>query len=71
MNWREFFRIMVLDERAALAKYEVALEQAQEPELRAVLERLRDEEAFHIDYLQENWARLAPILGECEEGGSA
>jgi len=26
------------------------------------LERLRDEEAFHVEYLRENWQRLAPVL---------
>ena len=60
MEWKQFFEIMVIDEQAAKAKYEKALQVTDDPELRAVLERLRDEEAFHIDYLQENWTRLAP-----------
>ena len=39
-----------------------ALAKVTDAELRAVLERLRDEEAFHADYLQDNWARLAAKL---------
>ena len=62
MDWKEFFEIMMIDERAAQAKYQKALTVADSPELRAVLERLRDEEAFHVDYLEENWSRLAPTL---------
>ncbi len=58
MDWENFFRLMVIDEKAARAKYETALSVASDPEIRKVLERLRDEEAFHVDYLEENWQRL-------------
>lgn len=60
MDWKQFFEIMIIDEEAAKAKYERALAVADSQELRTVLARLRDEEAFHIDYLQESWSRLAP-----------
>lgn len=62
MDWKEFFEIMIIDERAAQSKYQKALAVANSPELRAVLERLRDEEAFHVDFLEENWSRLASVL---------
>ncbi len=62
MDWKQFFEIMVIDEQAARAKYEKALAIADNAEVRAVLERLRDEEAFHVEYLHENWQRLAPTL---------
>lgn len=62
MDWKQFFEIMVIDEQAARAKYEKALAVADDAEVRAVLERLRDEEAFHVEYLRENWQRLAPTL---------
>jgi rubrerythrin len=62
VDWEEFFKLMIIDERAAKAKYETALAKVTDAELRAVLERLRDEEAFHADYLQDNWARLAAKL---------
>jgi rubrerythrin len=64
MNWKQFFKLMVIDERAAEAKYETALAQCDNPEIRAVLERLREEEAFHVDFLEESWARIAKVLGE-------
>lgn len=62
MNWKEFFKLMIIDERAAKAKYETALAVTDDPEVRAVLERLRDEEAFHVNFLEESWARLQAIL---------
>ncbi|MBM3188601.1 MAG: hypothetical protein FJZ90_07765 [Chloroflexi bacterium] len=64
MDWKEFFEIMVIDEQAAKAKYERALAVTDDAEIRAVLERLRDEEAFHIDYLQENWQRISARMGK-------
>ena len=62
MEWKQFFEIMVIDEEAAKAKYERALQDANDAEIRAILERLRDEEAFHVTYLEENWDRLASRL---------
>ena len=62
MNWKQFFEIMIIDEEAAKAKYNKALEVTDDAEVREVLERLRDEEQFHIDYLEENWSRLAKKL---------
>ena len=62
MNWKQFFELMIIDERAAQAKCAKALEVADNPEVRAVIERLRDEEAFHADFLEESWSRLAGAL---------
>ena len=62
MDWKQFFEIMVIDEQAAKAKYERALSVVSDPEMRRVLERLRDEEQFHIQYLEENWGRMSARL---------
>jgi rubrerythrin len=59
INWEQFFRLMIIDERSAKAKYELALALSDDPEVRAVLERLRDEEAFHVQFIEEHMARLA------------
>jgi rubrerythrin len=61
MNWEQFFKLMIIDEKAARAKYETALAAATDPEIRRIVERLRDEEAFHVDFLEENWQRLASL----------
>ena len=42
--------------------FRVPLAEIADEEIRAILERRRDEEAFHIDYLQENWQRLSERL---------
>lgn len=62
MQWKQFFEMMIIAERAARAQYETALKAADDPQLRAVLERLRDEEEFHAEYLQDNWPRLQQTL---------
>lgn len=62
MNWEQFFELMTIDEKAARAKYELALCQTADPKLREVLTRLRDEEIFHAEYLQESWVRLKATL---------
>lgn len=59
LNWEQFFKLMIIDERAAKAKYELALARADDPDVRAVLERLRDEEAFHVQFIEESLSRLA------------
>jgi rubrerythrin len=64
MNWQQFFKLMIIDEQAAKAKYEAALAVADNPEIRAILERLRDEEAFHVDYIEEGLARLEAFLAK-------
>lgn len=59
MDWEQFFKMMIIDEKAARAKYELALCQTDDPDLQAVLQRLSDEELFHAEYLEENRSRLS------------
>jgi 1,2-phenylacetyl-CoA epoxidase catalytic subunit len=49
---------MIEDEKAAMAKYKIAVEKADSEKLRAVLEKLMKEEAFHIDFLEQEIRRL-------------
>ena len=58
MDWQTFLRVMVEDEKAAIAKYRVAVEKAESGPLKAVLEKLLHEEEFHIDFLQQEIRRL-------------
>ena len=44
-------------------KYQLAVDLAQDPQVRAVFEKLRDEEAFHADFLEGEYARLEKALG--------
>ena len=59
MDWQTFLGVMIEDEKAAAAKYRIALAQADSDPLRAVLERLMNEEKFHIDFLEQEIRRLA------------
>jgi rubrerythrin len=58
VDWTTFLRAMIEDERAAKAKYQLALEQADSEPLKQVLERLMHEEEFHADYLEQEIRRL-------------
>jgi rubrerythrin len=59
MEWMAFLNVMIEDERAAINKYRIAVEAAQEPELKAVLAKLMHEEEFHVDFLQQEIRRLS------------
>jgi rubrerythrin len=64
MDWVEFLRIMEMEERAAYAKYQWAMEQTEDEDLTSILRRLRDEEAVHADYLQYERTRLEKLMAE-------
>jgi rubrerythrin len=58
MDWMAFLNVMIEDERAAISKYRIAMEAAEEPELRGVLAKLMHEEEFHVDFLEQEIRRL-------------
>lgn len=57
-SWELFLKAMEIEERGAMAKYSMAAEIAETEELRALFERLADEEAFHAQYLQGEYERI-------------
>jgi rubrerythrin len=58
MDWITFLNVMIEDEKAAVNKYRLAMEQADSEKLKTVLERLMHEEQVHIDFLEEEIRRL-------------
>lgn len=58
MDWLGFLRVMAIEEKAAQEKYQVAMDLADDPQVRALFQKLRDEEAFHVDFLEGEYARL-------------
>ena len=64
MDWLNFLRVMVVDEKAAREKYQLALDQADDPAIVQIFERLRDEEAFHVEFLEGEYARLEDAMRE-------
>lgn len=61
MDWVAFLKVMIEDEKAAIEKYQIAIEKAESKELINILERLRDEEDIHIDLLEGEIARLEAL----------
>ena len=62
MDWLNLLKMMIIEEKAARDKYQVAVDLADDPAIRAVFERLRDEEAFHADFLEGEYERLEKAL---------
>jgi rubrerythrin len=62
MDWLSFLKIMAMEEHAAQAKYQLAVDLAEDDELRTFFERLRDEEAFHAQYLEGEYQKLKKKL---------
>lgn len=62
MDWLNFLKMMAIEEKAARDKYQMAVDLADDPAIRAVFERLRDEEAFHADFLEGEYARVEKAL---------
>ena len=58
MDWQTFLRVMIEDEKSAIAKYRVAVEKADSASLKAVLNKLLKEEEFHVDFLEQEIRRL-------------
>ena len=67
MDWLSFLKIMAMEERAAQAKYQLAMDLAEDKELVQFFERLRDEEAFHAQFLEGEYEKLEKKLKEGEQ----
>jgi rubrerythrin len=62
VDWLSFLKIMAMEERAAQAKYQLAMDLAEDKELITFFERLRDEEAFHAQFLEGEYEKLEKKL---------
>ncbi len=62
-GWELFLKAMEIEERGAMAKYRMAAEMAESPELKALFEKLAEEEAFHAQYLQGEYERIVKKEG--------
>jgi rubrerythrin len=62
MDWLSFLKIMAMEEHAAKAKYQLAMDLTDDKELKAFFERLRDEEHFHAQYLEGEYEKLEKKL---------
>jgi rubrerythrin len=69
MDWLNFLKIMAIEEHAAQAKYQLAMDLADDEKLKAFFARLRDEEAFHAQFLEGEYQKLEKRLKE--QGGAA
>jgi rubrerythrin len=58
VDWLNFLKIMAIEEHAARAKYQLAMDLAEDEDLKAFFKRLRDEEAFHAQFLEGEYEKL-------------
>ena len=64
MNWRQFIRVMKIDERAAQAKYRVAARAAKSAAIREIFEKLVYVEEVHINTLERFERDLRNLLAD-------
>lgn len=64
MNWKQFIRVMKIDERAAQAKYRVAARAAKSQAIKDIFDKLAYEEEVHIDVLDRFERDLITLLAE-------
>ena len=62
MDWLNFLKVMAMDERTAYQKYDLAANLAKDPQLKAILERLRDEEEVHAQFLTDQYEKMEKLL---------
>jgi rubrerythrin len=62
VDWLSFLKIMAMEEHAAQAKYQLAVDMAEDKDLKAFFAKLRDEEAFHAQYLEGEYEKLQKKL---------
>jgi rubrerythrin len=62
MDWLSFLKIMAMEEHAARAKYQLAMDLTEDKDLKAFFQRLRDEEEFHAQYLEGEYEKLEKKL---------
>ena len=70
MDWLSFIKIMMMEERAAQAKYQLAVDLAESEETKALFRKLRDEEAFHAQFLEGEYTRLEKSLKHKSSGAA-
>lgn len=64
MNWKQFIRVMKIDERAARAKYQSVAKAAESQAIRDVFGKLAYEEEVHIGVLEKFEHDLRALLAE-------
>ena len=62
MDWLSFLKIMAMEEHAARAKYQLAMDLTDDKELKTFFQRLRDEEEFHAQFLEGEYEKLQKKL---------
>ncbi len=61
MDWVTFLNVMIEDEKAAINKYQLAIDQADSKKLKTLFEQLMGEEEVHIDLLEHEINRLKAL----------
>jgi rubrerythrin len=72
MDWLSFLKIMAMEEHAARAKYQLAMDLAEDQDLKSFFAKLRDEEAFHAQFLEGEYEKLEKKLqhGSRDDSGT-
>lgn len=58
MEWTEFLKVMIVDEKAALAKYKHASSKATDPGLKKMFTEMMEEERIHVQIIEDKIEQL-------------
>lgn len=58
MDWVEFLKVMVIDEKGAIAKYKHAASKADDPGLKRMFTEMMEEENIHVKIIEDKIEQL-------------
>lgn len=58
MDWVEFLKVMVIDEKGAIAKYKHAASKADDPGLKKMFTEMMEEEKIHVKIIEDKIEQL-------------
>lgn len=58
MDWIEFLKVMVVDEKGAMAKYKHAASKVQDPGLKKMFTEMMEEEKIHVKIIEDKIEQL-------------
>jgi len=58
MEWIDFLRVMIVDEKGAMAKYKQAASKAADPGLKKMFTDMMEEEKIHVQLIEDKIEQL-------------
>lgn len=63
MEWVDFLKVMIVDEKGAIAKYKQAASKASDPGLKKMFIDMMEEEKIHVQLIEDKIEQLRKKKG--------